>query len=237
MERMTVESFLSLPGDFEAKQYRILRFLKAYREEFSHNRLYPHLSDLIELQHGLKALLDSREGIQRQAPRRLTGLDLENRQLLFEPVNPDDPGVARALELITWALPLIIQTLEEGICIYNFVEERLSIEGVGILPMYRDEGYWLVPETKRALLHLIRYRVSLFSSGQDHYRTLKTRLLDTMEQLLVQRSPESIKLELIDRYRDLPNPATYICETDLEFPFAETLFPVAKRKFIAQMFS
>lgn len=237
MERMTVESFLAAPGDFEARQYRILQSLKAYHEEFSHSRLYPPLADLIELYQGMEALVQTREGFDRQTPRRLTGIDLKKRQLLFDSLNTTDPRLEETMDLIAWALPFVQQTIEEGTCIYNFVEERLSIGEVGLLPMYRDEGYWFVPEARNAMLHLVRYQVSLFTSGREQYRTLKTRIVESIEQLLVHRSPESIKLELIDKYHDLPNPATYVCETDLEFPFAETIFPVAKRKLITQIFS
>ena len=44
-------------------------------------------------------------------------------------------------------------------------------------------------------------------------------------------------LELIEANRDLPNPATYLFETDLDFPFNETILPVAKRKFLRGLYS
>ncbi|MHB1922544.1 MAG: hypothetical protein ACYCOO_09945, partial [Chitinophagaceae bacterium] len=49
-------------------------------------------------------------------------------------------------------------------------------------------------------------------------------------------SYSSMKSSLIKQKRDLPNPAVYGIETDLSFPFDETLLPVAKRilvKYIA----
>jgi hypothetical protein len=50
----------------------------------------------------------------------------------------------------------------------------------------------------------------------------------------IQKSPEVIKLEVMRRYHDLPNPAMYMCETDLDFPYESTVLPIAKRKFMAQ---
>jgi hypothetical protein len=41
-------------------------------------------------------------------------------------------------------------------------DEQISIEEVGIMPAYRQEGYWLVPDTQAAQLNLLRYEVSLF---------------------------------------------------------------------------
>ena len=104
------------------------------------------------------------------------------------------------------------------------------------MPVYRDEGYWFIPENRRSLLHLMRYEVSLFFSAGERYRRLKTSLIESVAERQVHTPAETIKLSLIERYRDLPNPATYRCETDLDFPYAETMLPVAKRKFMSTLF-
>ena len=119
--------------------------------------------------------------------------------------------------------------------IYNFVEEHISIEEVGIMPMYREEGYWFVPDAKRSRLNLFRYEVSLFTAVDERFRTLKTRLLESLEEDSIKRPPEDIKLELVHRYRELPNPATYMCESDLDFPYDQTMLPVAKRKLMKHL--
>jgi hypothetical protein len=79
--------------------------------------------------------------------------------------------------------------------------------------------------------------VSLYSSEHERYRRLKTTHIGEVSQRIVHSTPESIKLNLLALYHDLPNPATYVCETDLDFPYNETILPVAKRKLMAQMFS
>jgi hypothetical protein len=42
---------------------------------------------------------------------------------------------------------------------------------------------------------------------------------------------------LIAEHRELPNPATYLCQTELDFPFQETILPVAKRKLLRRLYS
>jgi len=81
----------------------------------------------------------------------------------------------------------------------------------------------------------MRFEISLFSADGERYRRLKTRLLESLSEKPLRTPPETIKLSLIERYRDLPNPATYRCETDMDFPFAETMLPVAKRKFMSHI--
>ena len=43
---------------------------------------------------------------------------------------------------------------------------------------------------------------------------------------------ENIKYELIKSRNDLPNPAVYSIETQLNFPVEETLLPIAKRSLV-----
>jgi len=43
---------------------------------------------------------------------------------------------------------------------------------------------------------------------------------------------ENIKSELIRHKKELPNPAVYSIETELNYPVEETLLPVAKRSLV-----
>lgn len=235
--KLSLDMFFTGPNDMELRRYRIHNGLKECRSAFTHNRLYPLLAELVDLHAALIDLMSNMSDIQGHLPHRLKEIDLEEGKLIYEQAGLTDDDLMRASELIVWALPLIKQSIEEGADIFNFVDEHIRIEQVGILPMYREEGYWFVPEHKASLLHLLRYELSLFTSANERYRSLKTTAVGEIEQSNVQPAPEAIKLQLIEQYRDLPNPATFICETDLDFPYSETILPVAKRKLMAQVFS
>lgn len=234
---LSLETFITGTRDFEAKQYQVLQELKTRRAELQHNKLYPTLVEVIDLLRVLEDFLQNKKDIESRLPGRLKEIDLENKKLVYESLQGSDEDLARASDLIAWAIPHLQALRDEAMEIFNFVDEHISIEHVGIVPMYREEGYWFVPENAASLLHLLKYEVSLFTSATERYRTLKTRLLESLEQAAIAYSPESIKMNLIQKYHDLPNPATYACETDLEFPYAETILPVAKRKLMSRVFS
>jgi hypothetical protein len=234
---LRIETFLTSSGDSEKKQYLVLSGLKAYKDEFTRNKLYPSLSELADLYAALQDLTGEREDIQQHVPQELKDVDLQNQQLIFEPVEETDKNLDQILDLVLWAIPLVKKTLEEGMHIYNFVDEHIMIAEVGIVPIYLEEGYWFVPESRAHQLHLFRYEISLYTSANERYRTLKTRALETVEQERISSTPEEIKWMLIRKYRDLPNPATFMCETELDFPYGETILPVAKRKLMARLFS
>jgi hypothetical protein len=237
MHKLRLDTFLSGSTDPETRQYHVLEGLKRHYAEFSHNRLYPSLAELVALHAALTNILNSMTDIQGHLPHDLKEVDLEEGKLVYNTGGTTNDEFVGAAELIAWALPRIKQAIEEGISIYNFVEERIKIDHVGILPMYREEGYWFVPENRAALLHLLRYELSLFTAASERFRSLKTTNIGEVEQKFLLQSPESIKLRLIEQYRDMPNPATFVCETDLDFPYAETILPIAKRKLMAQVFS
>jgi hypothetical protein len=232
MSRMSIQDFVSASSDPELTQYRILQAVQEYYRDFSHNRLYPALADLIHLYESLVDFRQRRDDLHNKLPQTLVDVDPLTNTLRYERPDTELPDLERIFTLIEWALPILKKAIEEGTSIYRFVEERLRFEQVGILPMYRDEGYWFFSDQRMSLLHLLRYELSIFSSSTERFRTLKTRLIESLHQSQILVPFESIKLWLIEKYHDLPNPATYACAAEIEFPYEETLLPIAKRKFM-----
>lgn len=235
MSELTLEMFIGAQRDYEATQFTILNGLRKIRQDFTQNKIYPPLSDLIELYHTLKKITQSSQGLKDELPKRIKEIDLKGKRIIYEPLDLD--GLAPIEDLIGWALPVIQKAIEEGQTIFNFVDENMKVQEVGILPSYIEEGYLLLPELRRGLLHVIRYEISIFSGADQQYRNLKTTSLSTMAIPGLDFSPGRVKLDLIEQHRELPNPATYFFSTDLDFPFNETILPVAKRKLLRQIYS
>jgi hypothetical protein len=235
MARLSVESFLSAGSDIESAQYRILSALKSYSDDFNHNRLYPGLRELIELKSSLEHLVEEHTKFLGGLPHTIKKIDLQKAELEYEQMDLSCAPVDHVMGLIQWALDPIRKTVDEGAKIYDFVEENLSIKEVGILPLYHDEGYCFVPDNHGALLYVLSFHVTVYESGKDKYRSLTTRTIRSLELAGLHRPPESIKLELMEERHEFPNPATYVCETDLDFAFAETILPVAKRKLMMRV--
>lgn len=237
MNGLHLGMFIHAAQDFEASQYRILAELKRIQSSFSHNRIYPDLAQLIDLYSTLTSIAQTSETLREALPKRLSDIDIENKKLVYERLNSDRDSFAMIEELIHWALPKIQRAIEEGKTMYEFVDENMEVEVVGILPTYLEEGYCFVPDNKEQKIYLIKYEVSIFTSADERYRSLKTTVIETIDRRSIRDSVQSIKLDLVQRHRDLPNPATYNVETDLDFPFDETILPVAKRKLIQRLSS
>lgn len=235
MNSLNLETFLAVGDtDFEKNQYIVLAGIKEYRNELNKKKLYPALTDLISLVSLLNDVKKGRNDLQSSFPRQIKKYDVKNKRIVFKTTETLDRNVEYLFDLIDWALPLIKSLIEEAVILYEFVEKNLRVESVGVLPFYKEEGYFLIPDNSEMKLQVHHFECSLFSSGREKYRTLRTKFLQVLEMMLT-NTPESVKLKLIKQYRDIPNPATFICQTDLDFPFLETIFPIAKRKLMSKI--
>ena len=237
MAGLSLNLFVRTDEDFEIAQYRILSGLKEMWEAFTSNFIYPHLNSLIELHASLRSIRENLDQLRSAGPRHIAGLDLIERALVYESEPMSNREIAYVEDLIEWALPLVREAIEEGRTIFEFVDEHLRLEEVGIIPSYVQEGYFIVPDRVHARLHILRYNLSIFAKADERYRTLRTATVKTIEDWSVVQTPTSVKLGLMQEKRDLPNPATFMVETTLDFPFEDTVLPVAKRKLLRHLSS
>ncbi len=214
--------------DFEYKKYLLLAYLKEVQYSFSKAMLYPYLGDLVFHYNNLLRLKKDKEIMQQDFPKQLSKIDLEKLKLSYEQVLEDDE-VMKALEsILNYATATIEPTLKEGKEMYEFVERNLSLEPVGLLPLYRKEGYFFLHEDGKKEIEIYRYSLSDIHHHNEDFKALSTRLI-RKEKLNFIRNVRRIKLELVKLFTDLPNPATFLIVSSLSLPLKETVIPVSKR--------
>ncbi len=235
-KHLSLELFTNVSEDFEKRQYLILGKLREVREEFQHNRLYPHLGVLIDLHRKLEQLIQGFHNLKESGPKKIRKIDLLNKQIEFESELPKQLDLSAVEDLIEWALPLINEAIKEGITIYEFAEQNINIQNVGIEPTYKTEGYSFIFDAANARLHLFRYEISVLAGPEENYRSLRTTFLKSISTS-VEKPLNTIKLDLINDYKDLPNPATYSIRPEVDFPFNQTILPISKRKLLRYIIS
>ena len=230
-----MEAFLEGGRDLERAQYHILARLQDVRAAFAASVIYPHLRDLIELYSGLQTVLERLQGMQDSMPKRVQSIDLDEQRVVYEQPDLGAGQLGFIAELIQWGLPQVKAVIEEGRTIFEFVEENLSIEEVGIMPSYVEEGYMMVPDVREDTLHVLLYSQSIITQAEERFRSLKTQLVKSIRHRRILPSLQSIKVELLAENRSMPNPATYFLASEIDFPYEATLLPVAKRKLMRHL--
>ncbi|MBA4168143.1 MAG: hypothetical protein H0X41_11495 [Chitinophagaceae bacterium] len=214
--------------DFELKKYTLLAYLQEVNKHFGENKLYPQLADVIFHYNNLVAFRENKKYLQEQFPKKLTMIQMEKLQMLYEQMIEDDELMQQLEEIINYSADLIKSTISNGAEIYEFVENKLNIFPVGLVPLEINEGYFFLSEGSYRQTRVYQYSLSIFQKQDEKYRSIKTEFIDRWDRSIV-NTYQNIKAELIRMKRDFPNPAVYCIETGLTYPVDETLLPIAKR--------
>ncbi|MEO8412407.1 MAG: hypothetical protein ABI472_02055 [Ginsengibacter sp.] len=217
--------------DFELKKYTLLAYLQQVNSYFNQNKLYPQLADIIFHFNNIVAFRENRRFLQDHFPRQLTEVNLKKLQLEYERIIEDTEMMKELEEIVQYSEQEIKSTIQNGTEIYEFVEARLTIEPVGLIPLDTNEGYLLISDGRFNNTIAYQYQLTIYEKHDEKYRGIRTDFINQWIRS-VSNSAENIKSELIRNRRDLPNPAVYNIETALAYPMQETLLPIAKRSFV-----
>jgi hypothetical protein len=110
------------------------------------------------------------------------------------------------------------------------VEDKLTISPVGIIPLEQNEGYFFLSNTM-SQTRVYQYRLSIYEKRDEKYRSIRTEFIDTWYRSIA-NTYEHIKSDLVRNRNQLPNPAVYAIQTEMNLPVEETLLPIAKRSLV-----
>ena len=217
--------------DFELKKYTLLAYLQEVSKCFNQNKLYPQLADVIFHYNNLVAFRENKKFLQEQFPKKFSGIQLQKLQLLYEQMIEDSELMSELEDIIHYAADKMHATITSGTEIYEFVEEKLTISPVGIIPLEQSEGYFFLSEPTSRDTRVYYFRLSIFEKHDEKYRSIRTDFINSWYRSLAY-TYENIKGELIRNRSILPNPAVYAIESELNCPVEETLLPIAKRSLV-----
>ena len=220
--------------DFEYKKYQLLAYLQEAEREFQAVKLYPMLSDLIDHHRLLHELETGKTELSKLFPKVLNGIDFRNAQLQFEQKVEDGEIMKEVSQIAEYALPRIATQIEEGKSIYNFVEEQVEFEPVGIQPIYNREGFILMTRESNPDIHAFRYKSNLLQMAGEKFRSITFWFLGIFQKTLF-NTLERLKMQLIREVKELPNPATWRLHSHHAVPIEETLVPISKRLVLQQI--
>ncbi|MBS1629026.1 MAG: hypothetical protein JST27_03115 [Bacteroidetes bacterium] len=217
--------------DFEMQKYRLLAYLRDVDALFGKQELYPQLSDVIFHHENLIAFRNNKQFLQDAFPRRMSELNLQQAELIYERMLEDDELMQELEDITAYALMRIRKTIGMGTELYDEVAHTMEVYPVGLLPVYKDQGYLLLRWGSHQETRAYSYSVSLFERGDAQYRGLKMSYLNSWTRSLM-HTPQHIKTELTRQAHSMENPAFFALETALEWPLQATILPIARRVFI-----
>jgi hypothetical protein len=232
MTRLDLEAFFDIE-DYEMSQYRFLYCIKNYKREFKNYKLYPGLTELSELNLALKDF-----------ERRDFPGDFHSRQVFKNEFNFQleriknleikDASSEKVYDFMDWARPYIKETVDEGRVIYDFVKRGFTIEEIGDTHARMDEGFFLVPSNITSTFELFEYTIS-YNNEAVQKRFLNAMHIISIPKTELEKSTVNVIVELFKKYKNMHKSTFFVCNTELDFPFYETILPIAKRKLISRI--
>jgi hypothetical protein len=221
MEKLSKDWITQGLIDFEYKKYLLMAYLQTVKSSFGKVELYPFLADLVFHYRNLQALKENKALLKESFPKELSLEEFRKLELSYREMIEDDSVMSELESIINFALPQIRDSLQEGSIIYEYVESQCEI----------SPGYLFVTQPPEKETNIYRYQMSIFEGTQEQLRSLNTEFIERVEKNPL-NTYERLKLDLIRKFKDLPNPAAYLILARMKFPFVETLMPVAKRLFV-----
>lgn len=231
MKSLGINWFIEGSIDFEHKKYILLDYLQEINRHFDRSRLYPNLTDLIFHYNNLLDFKRNKTVLQQAFPQQMAKADIEAVKLTYQKIIQDDGSMLEIENIISYALSKMDPAIQIGKEIYDFVESRLNIDPVGLVPLMPYNGYFSLRNGNQRTNWVYEYQITIFENKDDKFRGINIQFVDTYEQSIT-NTPESIKLDLISKRKHLPNPAVYYVASDIAFPLEQTLLPVAKRSLV-----
>jgi len=233
---LDVKKLTSCGSDWETNQYTILNKVKEWLQNLHKNKLFPSIEESIQLNLALEDIL--RDNIESKVwfDNEIRSRKLNERFIVYEKAHQIGNQIDKLFNFIDWALQLNRPVLEEGRIIKNFVDENLSVKRISTLERnYNGKGYFTLPNNKDQILNIYLYEILLDWSEENLYQRMSSSLVSSIPFNLIDNSIEETIIDFITNSQILYEPVVYIFETDLDFPYTETMFPIAEEKLLKSL--
>lgn len=227
MENLTKNWLTEGIIDFEYKKYILLAYLKNVHEHFEAKKLYPVFSELIGHFRYIKELKETGENLESNFKKPIESIDTNTLKIKYKS-EEEEEWLKEIKQIITYSIPLMAKEIMDGKTVYDFAENSIQMEQIGIQPLNKNEGYFMLQLPVSPELNVYNYQLSPISYMDEKAVGLKTSFVNSY-RISVSMPVDRIKQELIDENPYLPNPAVYVFRTKNDLPAEETFLPVAKR--------
>jgi len=233
---LDVKKLTSCGSDWETNQYTILNKVKEWSSNLHRNRLFPSIEESIQLNLALEDIL--RDNIESKLwfDNEIRSRKINERFIVYEKAHQIGNQLDKLFTFIDWALDLNKPVLEEGRVIKNFVDENLFVKRISTIERnYNGKGYFTLPNNQNQFLNIYLYEIMLDWSEDNLYQRMSSNLVRSIPFYLIEKSVEEMVIDFINSSQTLYEPVVYVFETDLDFPFKETMFPIAEEKLLKHL--
>ena len=232
MKKLQPDWFTHTWLDAEYQKYVLMAYLQAVQQNFTEHKLCPDLPELRDHYEAGIRFSKGKGSLTAAFPKRISRVTGPPPRIEYKSEVTDPAFMTEVDAIMEFALPKFQAMLTEGQQRWTDIASSLTLAPVGLLPLRPEEGYLLLHATNQSETQVYYFSMTLYSEQEPGGRLVQLRFVEVVRKSLV-NTFENIKLDLIRRHRDLPNPATFMLESHRTYPVQETWLPIA-RQLLAQ---
>ena len=211
--------------DAEKRDYLWKHFIQQTDVRLKKMKLSPTYKTINQLQYDLESLVYAVTHFSGQQ-KRLSGIDFENKKLLYNYTPTERDIQQRAKEIETDILPVIHVRKDTCYALKDYVYENVNIHTVGIEKLYNKEGYVFIKNSIEAEVYTYYYYKSNYVNSKQR-SIIHLKYIDRFAETL-STTLNWYKMQLNKQYNTALN--SYLVESSLDLPLEQTLLPIAKGK-------
>jgi hypothetical protein len=229
---LDIAKITSCGSDWETNRYTFLKTLKSWQTELRKNKIYPVLDYSLQLQNRFNELLNENIESKGWLDKEVKGAFIDDHLVILEKAHQISYQLEKLIDFVKWALMENQAILYEAKIVEQFIYDGLDIVPITDTNKYRGKGYILVPDNKKRVYKIYLYELSISWKVDEPIEYLDFSLLRSIPFDLVEGKVEELMEKFIKSNQLLYDPMIYICKTDLDFPFNESIMPVVEDKLL-----
>lgn len=229
---LDISKITSCGSDWETNRYTLLQTISKWQSEIRKNKLYPAIEQSWQLQNKFNDILSENIESKYWLEKEVKGAFIDDKLVLLEKAHQISFQLDKLIDFVKWGLNENIELLDEAEIIKEFVNDNLQIKTLCNKDKYRGKGFILIPDNKIKVYKIYLYELSINWLVDEPVEYLEMELLRAIPLNLVDVSPSQLMYEFVKNTQTIYDPMVYVCETDLNFAFNDTILPIVKSKLL-----
>ncbi|MCJ7554509.1 MAG: hypothetical protein MUO34_11565 [Ignavibacteriaceae bacterium] len=235
MLQIDIRKLTSCGSDWETNQYLLLRKIKEWQELLAKNIIYPVLQESELVKDKLDDLLIENIGSKSWLEREVRAILIEDQIIVQEKAKHISTELDKLINYVEWAIENVEYIIREARIIFDFIKDDISINHLNSDDKYRGKGYFVVQDNKKEVVKIYLYEM-IISWTYDHpIENIKFTLLRSIPSLLMDSSIEELMEKFVVHSQKMYKPMVYVCKTDLDFSFNESILPALKTRLLKEI--
>lgn len=230
--KLDINKITSCGSDWETNRYTFLLTLKSWQDELWKNKLYPSIEYTCQINTRLGEILNENIESKFWLEKEVRGTFIEDRLVVLEKAHQIGLQLDRLIDFVKWGIEENRHLTYEAEVLKDFVCENLKIYPCCDVSKFRGKGYILIPDNRIKVYKIYLYELSLSWSVDEPVEYLEMELLRTIPISMYENNPVELLNTFVEHSQKIYDPMIYLCETELDFPFKETILPVARLKLL-----